>query len=212
MSSESDNSSNLETLIERLNGGDDSARDQLVALAEDRLMKLTRSMKHSYGRVNRWEQTEDVFQRAAIRLHRALGEVQINDARHFYRLAATQIRRELIDLTRHYGGPEGMGANHATQMASAPDQTNAPMHGAYDAVDDDAGAPAELSQWSELHSAIESLPSEQKEVVELLFYNGLSQEQAAGVIGVSTRTVKRYWRSAKLSLFEVFEGEFPDLA
>lgn len=205
-------SNDLKNLLQRLDEGDDSARDQLIALASDRLMKLTRSMKRSYGRVNRWEQTEDVFQRSAMRLHKALGEVKINDARHFYRLAATQIRRELIDLSRHYGGPEGLGANHATQMAANPDQSNGPMHAAYDAADEDANTPSALTQWSELHEAIESLPSEQKEVVELLFYNGLSQDEAAEIIGVSTRTVKRYWRTAKLRLFETFDGELPGMS
>ena len=119
----------VEKLVERLGAGDDSARDELISSAADRLMQLTRTMKRGYGRVARWEQTEDVFQRAIMRLHRSLEKVQINDARHFYRLAATQIRRELIDLSRHYGGPEGMGANHATQLASRPDQSQAPAPG-----------------------------------------------------------------------------------
>ena len=205
-------SGDLESLLKRLAAGEDSARDELIGLAGDRLLKLTRSMKRSYGRVNRWEQTEDVFQRSAMRLHKALGEVKINDARHFYRLAATQIRRELIDLSRHYGGPEGMGANHATQMAANPDNSQAPLHGAYDAADDEAGSPNEITQWSELHEAIDALPPEQKEVVELLFYNGLSQDETAKIIGVSVRSVKRYWRSAKLRLFELFDGELPGMS
>ena len=86
------------------------------------------------------------------------------------------------------------------------------MHAAYDAADEDANTPSALTQWSELHEAIESLPSEQKEVVELLFYNGLSQDEAAEIIGVSTRTVKRYWRTAKLRLFETFDGELPGMS
>ncbi len=205
-------SGGVQELLRRLADGDDSARDELISSASGRLMHLTRSMKRSYGRVNRWEQTEDVFQRSIMRLHRALAKVEIADARHFYRLAATQIRRELIDLSRHYGGPQGMGANHATQMAGGNDQSQVPAHGAYDAADPEAGESQDLSQWTDLHEAIESLPSEQKEVVEMLFYNGLSQEQAAEIIGVSTRSVKRYWRSAKLTLFEKFGGEFPELS
>ena len=205
-------SNDLKNLLKRLDDGDDDARDQLIALASDRLINLTRSMKRTYGRVNRWEQTEDVFQRSAMRLHKALGEVKINDARHFYRLAATQIRRELIDLSRHYGGPEGLGANHATQMAASPDQSQGPAHAAYDVADSNANTPSAMTQWSELHEAIEALPPEQKEVVELLFYNGLSQDEAADLVGVSTRTIKRYWRSAKLSLFETFDGELPGMS
>jgi RNA polymerase sigma-70 factor (ECF subfamily) len=212
MNSDHSQSDTIQVLLERLANGDESARDELIAAAGERLMNLTRSMKRTYDRVNRWEQTDDVFQRSIMRLHRALTEVDIADVRHFYRLAATQIRRELIDLTRHYGGPQGMGANHATQMADNPDRSEAAVHGAYDAMDEDGGAPQELSAWTELHRAIEQLPEEQKEVVELLFYNGLSQTQASELLGVSTRTVKRYWRNAKLSLFEELGGEFPGLS
>lgn len=49
---------------------------------------------------------------AAIRLDRALAEKVPKDASHFFRLAALQIRRERIDLARHYGGPEGMGRSN----------------------------------------------------------------------------------------------------
>jgi RNA polymerase sigma-70 factor (ECF subfamily) len=202
---------NVQRLLERINRGDGNARNALIEVASTRLMQLTRSMKRGYAAVNRWEQTDDVFQRSIMRLHRALQEVAITDARHFFRLAATQIRRELIDLTRHYCGPQGLGANYVTQL---PDQKDSqtPLHAAYDAVDPSVENPFSSMQWSELHEAIEALPKEQQEVVELLFYNALSQEEAADVLGVSTRTIKRYWRNARLKLFESFGGELPGIS
>jgi RNA polymerase sigma-70 factor (ECF subfamily) len=169
-------------------------------------MNLTRKVKRGFGKVQRWEETEDVFQRATMRLYRSLEKVTPNDARHFFRLAALQIRRELIDLTRHYSGPEGMGGNHATQLVGSSD--NPLPHGAYDAAEQ-TGGPDQLNQWSDFHAAIETLPEEQREVTELLFYHGLEQTQAAELMGVSVRTVKRYWRDAKLSLYERFDGKLP---
>ncbi len=198
----------VESLIARLQSGDDSARSELINCACDRLMNLTRKIKRGFAKVQRWEETDDVFQRATMRLFRSLEEVTPNDARHFFRLAALQVRRELIDLARHYGGPQGLGGNHATQMASSPDA--AIPHAAYDAVEP-TGDAGELKEWSEFHVQIENLPEEQREVVELLFYHGLAQEEAAQVMGVSVRTVKRYWRSAKLTLHELFDGQLPGI-
>ncbi len=197
----------VQALIVRLQQGDDSARAELINCACDRLMNLTRKVKRSFGRVQRWEQTEDVFQRATMRLYHSLEKVTPNDSRHFYRLAAMQIRRELIDLTRHYSGPQGMGGNHATQMVGSSSDSPLP-HGAYDAADQ-TGGPSQLNQWSEFHLAIEQLPDEQREVTELLFYHELEQAEAAELMGVSVRTIKRYWRDAKLSLYETFDGELP---
>ena len=200
----------VEWWIERMRSGDDSARTELIQCACDRLMNLTRKIKRGYHHVKRWEQTEDIFQRATLRLFNSLEKVQPDDARHFFRLAATQVRRELIDLARHYSGPQGMGGNHATQMAASAGDSFAAPHAAYDAVAEQDD-PCELRQWSEFHQKIEQLPDEQREVIELLFYNGLEQQDAAQVMGVSVRTVKRYWRAAKLTLHEMFDGQLPGI-
>ena len=52
------------------------AYGELIAKATDRLLRLTRKMLRNYPHLRRWEQTDDVFQRAAMRLYRSLGEVQ----------------------------------------------------------------------------------------------------------------------------------------
>ena len=68
-------------------------------------------MFRNYPHLRRWEQTDDVFQTAALKLHRSLAEVKPESVRQFFGLAATQIRRTLIDLARHHYGPEGSAAN-----------------------------------------------------------------------------------------------------
>src|SRR5262249_45858146 len=100
--------------VDRLKRGDDSARHQLIQSACERLTRLTRKMFRNYPRVRRWEETADVAQNALVRLSRALTQVTPPTVRDFFRLAAVQIRRELLDLARYYYGPQGLGANHAS--------------------------------------------------------------------------------------------------
>ena len=99
----------IQALVDRLIAGDESARDDLIQCAWNRIMRMTRRISRDYPGVRRWEQTEDVFQNALLRLWKALEKVELNDARHFLRLAAEKIRFELIDLARHYYGPRGQG-------------------------------------------------------------------------------------------------------
>jgi RNA polymerase sigma-70 factor (ECF subfamily) len=96
--------------IDRLQAGDESARKALLNCACERLIRLTRKMLKSYQRVKRWEQTDDVFQSAAVRLYRTLSDVKPASVGDFFRLAALSIRRELLDLAKHYYGPQGPGA------------------------------------------------------------------------------------------------------
>ena len=91
-------------LLDRLRAGDPSARDLLIALAEERFAALARAMLRRYPQVRRWEETDDLLQAALMRLHRSLAEVRPEDVTHFDNLAAVQIRRELIDLARSLPG------------------------------------------------------------------------------------------------------------
>ena len=49
----------------------------------------------------------------------------------------------------------------------------------------------------------------EREVFDLLWYHGLTQDEAAALIGVSVRTVKSRWRSARLRIAEALGGELP---
>src|SRR5262249_36575784 len=101
----------LQGCLGRLHQGDATARDEMIEVAFVRLTVLTRKMLHRFGRLRDFEQTEDIAQAAKRRLWEALGQVRPGSVVEFFRLAATQIRRELIDLCRHYYGPEGAGSN-----------------------------------------------------------------------------------------------------
>ena len=57
-----------------------------------------------------------------------------------------------------------------------------------------------LDDWAQFHQAVETLSDQEKEVVSLLYYQGLTQEAAAELMGVALRTVKLRWQSAKLNI------------
>ena len=97
----------LVQLLERMQGGDRAARDELVRAFQTRLEHLARKMLHRYPSVGRWVEVEDVLQGSLMRLLRALESVHPTSTRAFFGLAAEQMRRELLDLGRHFYGPQG---------------------------------------------------------------------------------------------------------
>src|SRR5262245_53991081 len=104
----------LQGYLERMGTGDVAARDELFRQVGGRLERLTRKMLKGFPGVQRWAQTDDVLQNALVRLLRALQDVHPVTVREFFALTAEQVRRELLDLARHYYGPQGRGAHHAT--------------------------------------------------------------------------------------------------
>ncbi len=49
-------------------------------------------------------------------------------------------------------------------------------------------------------------PEEEQEIINLIWYEGLSQEEAAKLLDISMRTVKRRWQSARMKLHEVLKS------
>jgi RNA polymerase sigma factor (sigma-70 family) len=70
-----------------------------------------------------------------------------------------------------------------------------------------AGEPATLAEWTEFHNKVEQLPDAEREVFNLLWYEGLSQIDAAKILGVTDRTIKNRWRNAKMLLKNILDGE-----
>ena len=201
----------LQGWLDQLRQGDTSrvaeVRAAILAHAGQRLEQLARRMLRKFPHVSRWEQTGDVLQNALLRLHRALDTVQPESPQRFYGLAAAQIRRELIDLARHHFGPEGAAAHHHTDVVVA--NADVPRGALADAAVSD-GEPVTLLAWAEFHEQVEVLPDPLRDVFNLLWYEGLSQRDAAAVLSVSERTIKNRWRDAKILLRERLSGQAPE--
>jgi RNA polymerase sigma-70 factor (ECF subfamily) len=185
----------LHHYLERMRAGDLPARDELLRRVCGQLERLARRMLRNFPAVRRWVETGDVLQNAVLRLLRALQEVRPESVREFFGLAATQMRRELLDLARHFQGPEGLGANHASHGE----------HGSWPArfePADRAPDEADLERWRAFHEEVARLPEEEREVVGLRFYHDWGVAEIADSLQVSPATVKRRWQSALRRLYQ----------
>lgn len=197
----------IQQCLDRLQANDETARKELIDCACNRLERLTRKMLRNWDRVHRWEQTGDVLQNSLLRLYRSLADTRPATVVDFFRLAALNIRRELMDMAKHYYGPRGEGANHAT-AAWKPASDDGDSR-AWEPVGEEE-SPENLAAWAEFHAQVDRLPEEERVLFDLLWYQELSQSEAAVLLNVSERTVKRRWASARLRLHEVLEGTLPD--
>lgn len=207
----------VQSCLDRLRRGDLTARDEVITIACNRLTILARKMLNDYDRLRRYEQTDDISQNAMMRLHKALQDVQPETAVEFFGLAAHKMRQVLHDEVRFFFGrkkdqdgaaprvPDNSPA-HAVSGQLSEDSSNP---GGFESPDD-THDPAILAQWTEFHSAVEGLPPKERQIVDLLFYNGLSQIEAAAVLNVDQSTVKRRWRSARLKLYDVLKDTLPE--
>ena len=194
----------LAQCLDQLSAGDLTARDRIVEACGDRLRHLTHKIIRRYPGVRRYDDTDDVFQGAIMRLHRALGQMALagESPRSLMALGATQIHRELVDLARRYAGPSSYQANHGTNVFPDPE---GPRH----FVDDAAVEEEPLDRWERFHAAVEQLSPEQKEAFRLVWYLGADQKTIAAVMGCSERSVKNYWRQARDAVKAALGGESP---
>jgi RNA polymerase sigma-70 factor (ECF subfamily) len=186
--------------------GDPVAREQLLAVACDRMRHIAHRMLPRFPTVRRWDQTDDVVQNAALRLCRALDDVQPGTPREFLGLAALQIRRELLDLAKKHARAGSLAANHETNCRRLDGEAIMKV--------DDAASPKDgveaSARWTRLHEAAESLPDDERELFHLAWYMGLTQEEASRLLGCSIRTVKRRWESAKSLIAAALDGDMPE--
>jgi RNA polymerase sigma-70 factor (ECF subfamily) len=140
-------------------------------------------MVKKFPRVGRFVDADDVTQSSLIRLLAAFRQIRPASRRHFYALANELIRRELLDLAKHYYGPHGAG----TRLADAAADESAP------ADEPDA---ADLDRMTAFHEAVARLPPEEREAIGLSYYHGWGQAEIAELYQVSVRTVRRWQASA----------------
>lgn len=199
----------LAALLDRLadGGGDaDGIRTALFDIAHGRMQSLASRMIRGFPHVQRWDDTADVVQAAAIRLHRALATVDLHDPRHVLRLAALQIRRELLDLARKYASPDSFAAHHETNALATADGIVMQV----DRAADPSAEPADgLEPWSRLHEAVAALPGEDRELFDLVWFMGATQHDIARLTGSSARTVRRRWDEIKRRLVAALGDDAP---
>ncbi len=190
----------LQGLIDRMRSGEDAARWELINGVYERLRHLSAViLRESFPRLKKAPalvDTTDVANETACRLYEALAEIQPVTVRDFFRVAAQKIRWLLLDLAKHAdrAGPQG------------PDQREA-----VEVIDDSSasGPPLMLTM---LYRQIEILPEPERDVLDLLYFHGLTQVETAAQLGVTERTVRRHWTAARARLYQALKPALPAYA
>jgi RNA polymerase sigma factor (sigma-70 family) len=183
-----------------------SARDRLLSSAIEQLRAVAHRIMKGFPQVRRWDETDDVVQGAALRLARALDSMTPVNSRHLLGLIAMQVRRELIDLARRYGGAESFAYHHETNAVGRSDQEMLRSDAVVDAAETNHDS---MSLWTRFHETAAALDDDDRELFNLVWYLGLTQEQAASALGCSVRTVARRWELLKRHLVARLGGQAP---
>jgi len=109
------------------------------------------------------------------------------DRRHFLGVASTAMRRILVDHARSRRRLKRGGAQATLRLQDAGEPAVTP--------------PQDLLALDRALERLGCLDAELVKLVELRFFGGLSVEETAGVLGVTPRTIRRRWLTAKLWLY-----------
>ncbi len=170
----------LTALLRDASEGDQNALDRLMPLVYGELRKIAASYLRQERKDHTLQPTALVHE-AYLRLTHQKDVAWQNRA-HFFGIAAQMMRRILVDHARK--------RQAAKRDASAWKVATAEVDGGADSA-------PELLALDRALEELEKIDPQQAKIVELRFFGGLTVEETAEVAGISPRTVKREWRTAK---------------
>ena len=173
--------------------GDEEAGKQLAVVVYQELRRLA-------GYYLQRERPDHTLQATAL-VHEAYvrlfsdGDCAWRDRTHFFNVAAQQMRRLLVDHARaaqaekRYGGKIKVSLEALTGVAEERDE--------------------DLIALDEALGRFEALYPRASRIVELRFFGGLTEKEAAEVLEISTATLKRDWDFARAWLYRQISGAVP---
>ena len=203
-----DSTAVLQGQLERAVTGDAEARRRLLELTRDRLTHHARRFLHGrYARLEPLAQTDDVVQQLYVKILQNEDRFWVNaDGQpvtalaEFFGHASAWMRDVLCDLLRQACGRDD---NRPAMLAlDGGSSDTAPRHEPATGTLD----PEKLRRWAEFHEAVARLPDALRAAFDLLWYQGLSQAEAAALLGVAVPTVKLRWMKARLQVQQALGG------
>src|SRR6188474_1363374 len=190
--------SEITQLLHAWHGGSREAFDRLVPLVHHELRvlaarRLTREWRHDRLQITA------IVNETYLRLFDQC-EVDWQNRGHFFGIAAQLMRRVLLDHARRQTRKKRGGVTVPVELdASIP----TPSHG-IDAVD--------VLDLDRALTRLEALDQMQARIIELRFFGGLTIEETAMALAVSSATIKREWAVAKGWLLRELSGHVDDRA
>lgn len=168
-------------LFNRLAEGDNSAAAELLPLVYAELRQLA-GRRMARERADHTLQPTALVNEALLRMLPSPSR-SFNDRAHFFRAAAQAMRAVLVDHARARGAAKRGGDRQRLELDQALVLSD-------DRLEDVLFLDEALGRLIELDEEL-------GRVVELRFFAGLTHEEIAGVLGKSTRSIERAWRTAR---------------
>jgi RNA polymerase sigma factor (TIGR02999 family) len=184
--------SDVTRILEAAQQDDPVAADQLLPLVYEELRRLAGHRMANEAAGHTLQPTALVHE-AWLRLVDSKGRAKFQNRAHFFAAAAEAMRRILIDrarrkrAVRHGGGQQRLDIQEVDITSS---------------IDGD--------QLLAVNEALDKLAVEHKteaELVKLRYFVGMTNEEAAEVLGISLRTAKYYWTHARAWLYREIEAQ-----
>lgn len=183
--------------------GSQQAFDELLPLVYEELRQVAARHLHFQHRRQPREdgrhllQTTVLVNEAYLRLIDSR-RVRWQNRAHFFAVAASLMRRVLVDYARQRRSQKRGGEiiHVAIDEATVTTPSRA----------------ADLVALDEALSSLATLNNRQASVVELRYFGGLSEDEVAAALKISRRTVQREWRLARLWLYQALKRGAVDVA
>jgi RNA polymerase sigma factor (TIGR02999 family) len=173
-------SGNVTGLLLAWGQGDEKARDELIPLVYETLRRIARYQLRG-ERAGHTLETTALINEAYLRL--VDQSVSWQNRAHFFGIAARLMRQLLVD---HARARQRLKRGGDLQQISITAAGGIPQERAVD-----------LLALDEALTTLAEVDPQSSQIVELRFFGGLTIEETAQVIGVSTPTVERGWRAAR---------------
>ncbi len=191
-------SENITALLSAARHGDRAALDALFPLLYDELHRLAGSQRRQWHG-NYTLNTTALVHEAYLKLVRQ-DDATWKDRAHFFAMAAKAMRHILINYARDKQTQKRGGAHERASLAEVDRQGLGAM--SEEAMHDLLALDDALQQ-------LEALHPRQSQVVECRFFAGLSVQETAEALAISTATVKRDWRLASIWLYHTLGTPLP---
>jgi len=172
---------NVTAMLRDWTNGNQEALDKLIPVVYDELRR--QAARYLRGeRPGHTLQTTALIHEAYLRLINQ-HNIEWKDRAHFYAIAARLMRQILVDHARKRQAAKRGGSDIKVrleeEMVMSPERN------------------VDLVALDEALTRLAGIDPQQSRIVEMRYFSGLSTEETAEVMGVSSRTVKRDWNVAK---------------
>lgn len=178
------NPNKISLLLTEWKQGRKEALDEVIPLLYDQLHLLAKRYL-SKERPNHSLQATVLVNEAYIRLIEC-NNLDWQNRAHFLAVAAQLMRNILVDHARKYSANKREGAKYTISLSAIKQLRKEPD--------------LDLLALEDALTALSAIDAQQSQIVELRYFGGLSIEEIAEVLSISTATVSREWKLAKIYL------------